>query len=80
MPLAVHRLTRAALPVTVVLDDSMAMMEGMTMSNFDQLEISARVTKSGSAISQQGDYIGRLDVVDKHTADALNVMIDTLVQ
>ncbi len=80
MPLAVKRLTLAALPTTVVLDDSMAMMEGMNLSSFDNLEVSARVTKSGSAISQSGDFIGRKDVTDKMTKATLNVVIDTLVQ
>lgn len=79
-PLAVKRLTLAALPATVVLDDSMAMMEGMNLSAFDDLEISARVTKSGSAISQSGDFIGRTDVADKQSKTGLNIVIDTLVQ
>ncbi len=79
MPLAVKRLTLAALPATVVLDDSMAMMEGMNLSAFDNLEVSARVTKSGSAISQSGDFIGRTDVADKTSEIGLNVVIDTLV-
>lgn len=79
MPLAVKRLTLAALPATVVLDDSMAMMEGMNLSAFDNLEVSARVTKSGSAISQSGDFIGRTDVADKQSKTGLNVVIDTLV-
>lgn len=78
-PLAVKRLTLAALPATVVLDDSMAMMEGMNLSAFDNLEVSARVTKSGSAISQSGDFIGRTDVADKKSKTNLNVVIDTLV-
>lgn len=78
-PLAVKRLTLAALPATVVLDDSMAMMEGMNLSAFDNLEVSARVTKSGSAISQSGDFIGRTDVADKKSKTGLNVVIDTLV-
>lgn len=79
-PLAVKRLTLAVLPATVVLDDSMAMIEGMNLSAFDNLEVSARVTKSGSAISQSGDFIGRTDVADKKSETSLNVVIDTLVQ
>lgn len=79
MPLAVQRMTLSALPATVVLDDSMAMVEGMNMSAFDQLVVSARVTKSGSAISQSGDYIGQVDVADKTSRTKLNVIIDTAV-
>jgi cytochrome c-type biogenesis protein CcmH len=79
MPLAVQRMTLSALPATVVLDDSMAMVEGMNLSAFDQLVVSARVTKSGSAISQSGDYIGQIDVNDKSNEKTLNVVIDTAV-
>ena len=79
MPLAVERLTLAALPTTVVLDDSMAMVEGMNLSAFEQLVISARVTKTGSAIAQSGDFIGKQDVDAKNAAATLNILIDTVV-
>lgn len=79
MPLAVQRLTLAALPASVVLDDSMAMVEGMNLSAFDQLVISARVTKTGSAIAQSGDYIGQIDASNKASALPLKITIDTIV-
>jgi len=79
MPLAAQRLTVSQLPADIVLDDSMAMVEGMNLSSFDQLVVSARVSKSGTAIAQSGDYIGQLDVTDKSSAEALLIMIDTLV-
>ena len=79
MPLAATRLTLAELPVTVTLDDSMAMVEGMNLSAFDQLVVSARVSRTGSAIAQSGDYIGQLDVTDKSADVTLNVEIDTIV-
>jgi cytochrome c-type biogenesis protein CcmH len=79
MPLAVQRLTLAALPTSVVLDDSMAMVAGMNLSAFDQLVVSARVSKSGSAIAQSGDYIGQLDVNDKNAGETLNIDINTVV-
>ncbi len=81
MPLAAQRLTLAALPITVTLDDSMAMVEGMNLSAFDQLIISARVTNSASAITQSGDFIGQteLTVDNKNTVTKLNIVIDTMV-
>jgi cytochrome c-type biogenesis protein CcmH len=79
MPLAVQRMTLAALPTTVVLDDSMAMVEGMNLSSFDQLVLSARVTKSGSAIAQSGDFIGQIEVTDKNTKTMLNIVIDAAI-
>jgi len=79
MPLAAARLTLGALPATVTLDDSMAMVEGMNLSAFDQLVVSSRVTRTGSAIAQSGDYIGQLDVTEKNADVTLNIKIDTLV-
>lgn len=79
MPLAAKRITLAELPATIVLDDSMAMVEGMNLSAFDELVISARVTKTGSAIAQSGDYIGRIDVTDKSADTKLNIVIDSVV-
>ena len=79
MPLAAQRMTLAALPATVVLDDSMAMVEGMNLSAFDQLVISARLTKSGAAIAQSGDYIGHITVEDKTSQTTLNIVIDTAI-
>jgi len=80
MPLAVQRLTLAQLPTTVTLDDSMAMMDGMNMSAFGSVVISARVTTSGSAIAKAGDYIGQSKVEDVSKSEQVNIQIDTLVK
>ena len=79
MPLAAQRLSVSQLPADIVLDDSMAMVEGMNLSSFDQLVVSARGSKSGTAIAQSGDYIGQVEVTDKSSQKALQIMIDTLV-
>jgi cytochrome c-type biogenesis protein CcmH len=81
MPLAAQRLTLAALPITVTLDDSMAMVDGMNISAFDQLVVSARITKSASAIARSGDFIGQaeLEIKDKGSITKLNLVINTIV-
>ena len=79
MPLAAQRITLADLPATVVLDDSMAMVAGMNLSTFDNLVVSARVTKSGAAIAKSGDYVGSVDVKSKTTNVDIDVVIDSLV-
>jgi cytochrome c-type biogenesis protein CcmH len=80
MPLAAQRLTLAQLPTTITLDDSMAMMEGMNMSAFGNVVVSARVTTTGSAIAKAGDYIGQFNVEDISQAEMVEIQIDTLVQ
>ena len=80
MPLAVQRLTLGQLPTTVTLDDSMAMMEGMSMSSFGSVIVSARVTTTGSAIAKAGDYIGEFKVDDVAQTQQVDVQINTLVQ
>ena len=80
MPLAVQKLSLAELPATVLLDDTMAMMEGMNLSAFNSVIISARVTKTGSAMAQAGDYIGEFRVDDVAQASQVDIEINTLVQ
>jgi len=48
MPLAVQRLTVAALPATVQLTEAMAMMPNMSLASFDRVEVVARISRSGS--------------------------------
>jgi cytochrome c-type biogenesis protein CcmH len=56
MPLAIQRLAASALPATIVLDDSMGMMPTLTLSSAEQVVIGARISKSGNATPQSGDF------------------------
>ena len=72
MPLAIVRKQVSDLPLTVSLNDTMAMMPNMKLSNFPNVKLLARISKSGNAISQPGDLIGVIDQVTladkgKHT-------------
>jgi cytochrome c-type biogenesis protein CcmH len=55
MPLAIQRLRADQLPATVVLSDGMGMLPSMKLSQFPQVIIGARISKSGNAIAQSGD-------------------------
>jgi cytochrome c-type biogenesis protein CcmH len=79
MPLAIVRKQVRDLPVTVTLDDSMAMAPGMVMSRFPELTVGARVSKSGNAMPQDGDLQGLQTAV--HTADthSLDIVINSVV-
>lgn len=79
MPLAAERMTLADLPANIVLDESMGMVEGMNLAAFNQVVVSARVSKAGTAIAQSGDYIGQVMVDDVAAAKALSIKIDSLV-
>lgn len=77
MPLAVARHTVKDLPISVVLDDTMAMMPAMTLSQFPKVTIGARVSPSGNAIAQPGDWYGERNDVVVADVPQLSLVIDT---
>lgn len=79
MPLAVYRKQVKDLPMEFTLDDSMAMRPQMKLSGFDQVVVAARVSKSGAAIAQPGDYEGVTASVKPGTT-GLNIVIDTEIK
>jgi cytochrome c-type biogenesis protein CcmH len=58
MPLAILRKQVKDLPLRFTLDDSMAMSPEMKMSNFDEVVVVARISRSGDAIPKPGDLQG----------------------
>lgn len=56
MPLAIARMTVADLPAKVELTEAMAMTPGMSIRSFPQLQLVARISKSGQPIAQEGDW------------------------
>jgi cytochrome c-type biogenesis protein CcmI len=55
MPLAMMRLTASQLPASVTLTDGMGMVPNVTLSQFPQIVLGARISKSGNAMAQPGD-------------------------
>jgi cytochrome c-type biogenesis protein CcmH len=60
MPLAIMRTTVQALPLDFNLDDSMAMRPDAKLSGQSHVTLKARISKSGQAMPQPGDFIGTL--------------------
>ena len=79
MPLAVVRKQVKDLPLEVVLDDSMAMVPSMTLSSFDQVQISARVSKSGQPRAQSGDIQSEAQIVKSNKKETINLTISNVV-
>jgi cytochrome c-type biogenesis protein CcmH len=79
MPLAVKRLSNNTWPITVVLDDSMAMMPSLKMSNFNEIIITARISKSGVANTKPGDIEGDSGVITVNSKKT-HVVIDKIIQ
>lgn len=76
MPLSLARMTVASLPIEVTLTKDMSMVPNMTIESFDQIEVLARISKSGQAITQPGDLISQAVKVDFSISNSANVVLD----
>ena len=79
MPLAAARHQGRDLPLELTLDDAGAMMPAMKLSNFEQVVVGARVSRTGGAIAQSGDLRGEISPVPVRDAGLVEVVIDSTV-
>ena len=78
MPVAIVRTTADKLPLDFVLDDSTAMSPSAKLSGLAEVTVRVRISKSGQAVAQAGDYGVSLTPV-KPGSKGLNLMVrDTL--
>ena len=80
MPLAVVRKQVKDLPLEVVLDDTMAMVPSMKLSSFDQVQITARVSKTGKPLLQPGDFYSKEKSVKLPFADSIILQINLIAE
>jgi cytochrome c-type biogenesis protein CcmH len=78
MPLALLKRQVKDLPLEFALDDTMAMMPNMKLSNYSSVVIGARVSKGGDAMPASGDLQGFSDPVKVGTS-GVSVKIDQVV-
>lgn len=78
IPLAVWRHDAPIFPLQATLNDSMAMIAGTQLGSYEQLEITARISFSGDAISQPGDWYGSQQI--GKTENDVIIAIDRLVE
>lgn len=77
MPLAINRVQVSQLPLTVTLDESMAMSPQFTLASASQIEVVARISEDGSATAKPGDWQvsqGPIDVSE--LPDTINLVIE----
>jgi cytochrome c-type biogenesis protein CcmH len=70
MPYAVVRRPAAQLPASVRLDDAVSMNPAQALSKAAQVEVVVRLSRTGSAMAQPGDWEWRSATVDIESLDA----------
>ncbi|WP_031432359.1 c-type cytochrome biogenesis protein CcmI [Methylomarinum vadi] len=80
MPLAIVRKRVADLPLSVELNDALAMTPAMKLSAFDNVKVIARISKSGNAMPQPGDLIGYVDTAEPGQDRAVVITINQQVK
>lgn len=63
-PLAVQRFPVSALPLQLTLDESMAMVPGMSLGTFDEVVVVARISQTGQVVPTPGDFEATSEVLD----------------
>jgi len=77
MPLAIVKKQVSDLPFNFKLDDSTAMSPQMKLSNFADVVVGARISKSGQATPTSGDFTGQSAPL-KSSSSAVSLVIDSV--
>lgn len=75
-PAAVLRRPASQLPIDFRLDDSQSMVEGITLSGFDEVVVTARISRSGVATDSLQGLEARSDLVRVADANPVDLLIE----
>jgi cytochrome c-type biogenesis protein CcmH len=76
MPLAAQRARVQDLPLTLTLDDSMAVIPALKLSGFTEVTVGARISKSRQATPQSGDLEGEVSPVKPSQDGVVTIIIN----
>jgi cytochrome c-type biogenesis protein CcmH len=77
--LAILRTTTGHWPLRFTLDDGNAMLPGRNLSSAQHVTIEARVSRSGGAAPQSGDYQSAVTAIDPHGSRIVHVVLDHVI-
>lgn len=80
MPLAITRIQAEQLPMTIVLDNTMAMSSAASLAQFEQVELVARLSQDGDAIPKAGDWQGTQGPVRVDDSERVELLINQAVR
>tara|TARA_Y100001970_G_C14167487_1_gene822170 strand:- start:1441 stop:1728 length:288 start_codon:yes stop_codon:yes gene_type:complete len=81
VPLAVRKIPPESLPQTIVLTESMAMVEGMGLADFDEVVVVARLSQSGNVKKAIGDYEAISQVINFNEGySPITLYLDSVVE
>ncbi len=75
MPLAARKLLLSELPKEVIFTDADAMMPGMSLSDFNKVNVRAHISLSGKPSPSAGDYVAEQASVDHLTKEPISLLI-----
>jgi len=79
MPLAVKRIAATGFPLSLNFNDADLLRPGNSLENFEQLDISARISMTGTANKAPGDYQANLVTLDTKAVTAIALHLDQRV-
>ena len=79
-PISVVKITKPEFPTQINLTDENSMLQGVSIKDFDTVHAVARVSQSGTPLSQQGDLQGRSIKFDPKTNKRISIMIKEIIE